>query len=435
MYFMDWHYMGLAMTTLQQRLHTFFAQPGIRKWAPASLLAATTGIILGTVAANPALAQTGVGLVLSGVAINLASGLLQPILDATDDDQRAELIEAQLNQPETARLSAAALLEAAPVLAEVLPASSSAGLITNLEQAMLDAGGALAKIAPGYAAALRNPPASWARLQQQLIQVAATSLIDIEVGDDNRIENLRIDHTQQPGDATIKIKGGDRTRISGVGITQTGTKPAARTCPDCGSSVSASATSCPTCGLSFSKAPLQTILAAFANPTGSSNTNWEREAKALRTALAPHPERFRIELLHDCSVDELHQALLRHRPDILHIQSHGTSVGIQLQDQIGDPHIIGWRELMQTLANAPSLRCVVLNACESAVHRQVGPTHFDLITTPGTITTEVTQLYTAAFYEAYAAGISIAECHRAGCDRVGLHGLTKEQLPERSAAR
>ncbi len=430
---------------LKQRLQAFFAQPGIRKWAPVSLLAATTGIIIGTITANPALPQTGAGLVLSGLAINLASGLLQPIFDAVDDETRAELLEKQLGdketKPETTRLTAAALLEAAPILAEVLPVTSSAALITNLEKSMVDAGGALAKIAPSYISALRAPPVDWGTFRSELAQIVATSLIDLEVENQAIVERLHIHHENQPGNATIRVKGGDGVRISDVGITQIGGKAVSRTCPDCGTPVMTSAARCSTCGLALT-APTanptlvipMTILAVFANPPGSGTTHWEDESKALRAALAPHPDRFRIELLHDCTVDELHQALLRHRPAVLHIQSHGTRSGIQVQTSHNDPHTIGWRALMQTLGNVSSLRCVVLNACESGVHQDIGPTHFDLITTPGLISTEVTRFYTSAFYDTLAARRSIAECHSAGCNRVDLYGITAEHRPEWRAA-
>jgi hypothetical protein len=171
------------------------------------------------------------------------------------------------------------------------------------------------------------------------------------------------------------------------------------------------------------------ILAVFAEPHQTTPTAWEQEAEVLRAALSPYPYQYRLEIVHRCTPEELHRSLLRLRPRILHVQGHGTREGLLFVDRLGDQHVVSWPALVQTLADAPWLQSVVLNACDSYVHTQIGPQHFDLITTDGALSTEVSQAFTAGFYEALTARIGIAGSYSAGCNRVRLSGMAAVAMP------
>lgn len=176
------------------------------------------------------------------------------------------------------------------------------------------------------------------------------------------------------------------------------------------------------------------ILAAFAQPRGTTATRWEQESRALRQAIAPFARELRLDLLHGCTPDELHSTLLRLKPAIVHIQAHGNQEGLALQDSSGDLHQVSWSALRDTLMATPGLRCVILNACESDMATTLGATPFVLITTPGAVISETTLTFTFGFYDALAAGSDIVECYTAGCNRMRLQGYSEDELPSMQPA-
>lgn len=172
-----------------------------------------------------------------------------------------------------------------------------------------------------------------------------------------------------------------------------------------------------------------TILAAFAQPRGLDATEWEREVRELRTMLIQSARNYRIEIMPRCTPEELHRSLLHIRPNMLHFQGHGTSEGLVFEDSSGDSHRVRWKAMMRTLLSAETLECVILNACESHVHAQVGPQRFHLITTPGSVSTETTRAFTSGFYDALIAGLSIPQAYHSACNLLDLKGLPEEEWP------
>jgi hypothetical protein len=99
------------------------------------------------------------------------------------------------------------------------------------------------------------------------------------------------------------------------------------------------------------------------------------------------------------------------------------------EDSTGDRYNVSWQALMATLAACESLNCVVLNACNSYVHSQVGAQRFHLITTPGKVSTESTKAFTQGFYVALRAGRSVPLAYRDSCNLLGLKGVAKNEWP------
>lgn len=63
-----------------------------------------------------------------------------------------------------------------------------------------------------------DPAADWAALHHQLSTIIEQTRIDVEFGDDGEVENLKMDVTNQPGNVEMKVKGGDRAKISGLSV-------------------------------------------------------------------------------------------------------------------------------------------------------------------------------------------------------------------------
>lgn len=169
------------MDQLTARLQAFFANPLARTLArhsPAALLAGGTGVALAALLGVPGFANTGVGIIVGGAAVNIAAALLQELalLPLEDDQRRADLIEQKLlaRDADTARLVAATLVQNGPAVAAALPASGRDELVAALEQGMRQAGGPLEQIAVRFVAALRAPTADWSALQGELGQELAT---------------------------------------------------------------------------------------------------------------------------------------------------------------------------------------------------------------------------------------------------------------------
>jgi hypothetical protein len=125
-----------------------------------------------------------------------------------------------------------------------------------------------------------------------------------------------------------------------------------------------------------------------------------------------------------------HQALLRHRPAILHFSGHGEAQGLLFETRDGEQHLVPRAALVALLANTPSLRCVVLNACHSAVHAEgstLGAPY--LIAMQGTIDDATARAFTQGFYDALAAGHQVEAAFHAGRDRIAVQTQPSEAVP------
>jgi hypothetical protein len=174
----------------------------------------------------------------------------------------------------------------------------------------------------------------------------------------------------------------------------------------------------------------QVVLAAYAAPRGTAALNWEIEERALRDCLAPYPERFRIEPLPRATPEDLHQALLRLKPAFLHILSHGDAGDLLFQDSYGDRHPVPRAALLQTFANTPSLRCVILSACDSAASLSaLGPGMPPLIAMRAAISSDAARAFAQGFYAAIAAEHNVRAAYAAGRDRMLLLGVGDADVP------
>lgn len=160
------------------------------------------------------------------------------------------------------------------------------------------------------------------------------------------------------------------------------------------------------------------VLAAFASPRSLPDTDWQREATALRQALAPHPARFRLDLLLGATAETLHQAILRQKPFIVHLTAHGSDRGVALEDGQGETHTTSWDALGQVLAEVPG--AVVLHACASAGRLRLS---CPVMASQGALTTEAARVFTDGFYDALAAGSDATTAYAAGRARLALEGL------------
>lgn len=168
------------------------------------------------------------------------------------------------------------------------------------------------------------------------------------------------------------------------------------------------------------------IVAAMAEPRDQAPLAWERESRILRGALAPYGRKYQIDLLHGCSPEDLHRACIRAEPELIHIQAHGSIAGLALEDTNGETHMVPWPALLHMFGLVAGLRCVILNACESAASAQLAQAPYILITSPGRLAEEAAREFTAGFYDALGIGASIRACYDAGVTRMAILGIVDE---------
>jgi hypothetical protein len=112
------------------------------------------------------------------------------------------------------------------------------------------------------------------------------------------------------------------------------------------------------------------ILLVIANPANASGQRLDTgaELRSLYQALSPATrKRCDVTPLHAARVSDLAQALRTHKPNVIHVISHGAKAGLFLLDDNGHEQFVRsemLRDMIRT-ARLDDLLLVVLNACES----------------------------------------------------------------------
>ncbi len=157
--------------------------------------------------------------------------------------------------------------------------------------------------------------------------------------------------------------------------------------------------------VSAARAEPATVLAVYAAPRGSAPLPWEHDVRALHNALAPYPDRFRIDVVPLATPEDVQRALAQYRPRYLHLFAHGAVDGVLLDDGEGGH---GWKLPYPLLAEmvraTPGLRCVLLSACDSAYAASAtGSGEPYLIAMRGRVSVEAAIAFASGFYETLAA--------------------------------
>lgn len=145
----------------------------------------------------------------------------------------------------------------------------------------------------------------------------------------------------------------------------------------------------------------------------------DREVQEIRNALkrAPYHKRFEFHDELDVRVHDLPWALLQYKPDILHFTCHGDQGSILLGGLDGTEWSLDGADLARLfMIWKGSLRCVVLNACYSAMQaepiaKEVGAA----VARPDAVRDSAAILFSAQFYQGIASGRSLREAFDISC--------------------
>ncbi len=110
-----------------------------------------------------------------------------------------------------------------------------------------------------------------------------------------------------------------------------------------------------------------TLLFLAANPLDAERLRLDAEARGVDDALrlGRYARRFRLAQRWAVRSDDLLDALLRHRPGLVHFSGHAADSHLLLEDGQGYSVAVSPGGLVRLLAGPGSVRCVLLNACWS----------------------------------------------------------------------
>lgn len=175
--------------------------------------------------------------------------------------------------------------------------------------------------------------------------------------------------------------------------------------------------------------------------SGSPTLELGRECAEIQTQLlhAPPGPDIRVTVSWAARVDDLQCVLLRARPTILHLSTHGLpgrTTGepsrLQTRGRFGEcvdipPH--AFDDLVAGFCE--HVRLVVLNACHSEMLAQMLARRVDCaIGMAGEITDEAAIVFSAGLYRALAYGESLERAFALACNAIELAGLGQGAVPQ-----
>jgi hypothetical protein len=176
------------------------------------------------------------------------------------------------------------------------------------------------------------------------------------------------------------------------------------------------------------------ILFLAANPEDTSELRLGEEVRTIDERLRTADYRDDFELVQHWAVraTDLSEALLRHRPQVLHFSGHGSEAGaLILEDEAGLSAEVTPSALARLFRTAGrNLKCVVLNACYSATQAEPISRHVDCVVgTSLAIGDKAAIRFAGGFYRALAYGESFQTSFELGCNEIELAALDEETTP------
>lgn len=170
------------------------------------------------------------------------------------------------------------------------------------------------------------------------------------------------------------------------------------------------------------------VLFVCANPDRTDRLRLDREARALREAIDLSDHRDDIELIvrEAATVHDLRRALLKETPSIVHFSGHGTSKGIVLENESGNPQVVSQEALAKLFKMfSPPLLCVLLNACYSSSQGELVSLGVPFtVVMDGPVFDKACIEFSRGFYDAIGALAGIERAYQLATIGVELAGLS-----------
>lgn len=157
------------------------------------------------------------------------------------------------------------------------------------------------------------------------------------------------------------------------------------------------------------------VLLVTATPTDEDTLRTDREVREIGEAIrrSRNREFIQFETCQATQVSDLRRALVDRDYDLVVISGHGEANGPILQDSDGQSVPLSVHLLEQMLNLVPTLRCLILNSCYSAlsITEELAPVTVGMF---ASIDDDVAIEFTKGFFDALGAGRSVDRCIQEG---------------------
>lgn len=188
------------------------------------------------------------------------------------------------------------------------------------------------------------------------------------------------------------------------------------------------------CTTLLAASAMPTLLFLGANPLDTERIRLDeeyREIEGCLSSISSNP--IRIVSKWAVRPQDLQKALLEISPALVHFSGHGDQDGqILLENAIGYPEPVradAFADLFRSFSS--SVRCVVLNACDSAEQaRQLVQCIDCAIGMDGSVSVGAGKAFATSFYQALAYGKDVSTAFELGRNQIRLENLDEEEIPQ-----
>ncbi|OKH43177.1 CHAT domain-containing protein [Calothrix sp. HK-06] len=181
------------------------------------------------------------------------------------------------------------------------------------------------------------------------------------------------------------------------------------------------------------KTGAKTILILAANPRGTVPLRLDEEVREIDLGLqrAKKRELFDLKQRWAVRVQDVYQALLDYKPQIVHFSGHGDGDdGLILEDETGNLQLVDTEALVQLFKLFSGIECIVLNACYSEVQAEAIVKHIPyVIGMNKAIGDKAAIKFATGFYNAIGTGESVEFAYKLGCSVIQLDGIPEHLTP------
>ena len=180
--------------------------------------------------------------------------------------------------------------------------------------------------------------------------------------------------------------------------------------------------------------PVKTILILASNPKTTSALRLDEEVREIDAGLqrAKKRELFDLKQRWAVRVQDVYQALLDFKPQIVHFSGHGSGDdGLVLEDESRNVRLVDTQALASLFKLfASDIECVVLNACYSEIQAEAIVQHIPYVIGMNKVIGDQAAIkFATGFYSAIASGESVEFAYKLGCNVVQLDGIAEHLTP------
>ena len=179
---------------------------------------------------------------------------------------------------------------------------------------------------------------------------------------------------------------------------------------------------------------VKTILILASNPKNTSQLRLDEEVREIDAGLQRAKKRELFDFKQRWAVrsQEVYQAFLDFKPQIVHFSGHGLgNDGLALEDEDGNLKLVDTEAIAKLFELfSDTIECVVLNACYSEVQASAIAKHIPyVIGMNQAIGDEAAIKFATGFYNALGAGESVEFAYKLGCNVIQLDGIPEHLTP------